>query len=243
MSLTVICGKKRSGKDEFAKAYLEHFGSSAKAYALAHPIKQALYFGYYKVVFRRLDTFSSGMPDSSYELWTGNGVLNGAGVDLRSLPLTLSHEQVQEILMYAWDYVVSLKPEYKGRHSSLARDKIISLEPERWSIRRLMQVFGTDIGVAVDENIWIKFAMDVYIDCIRDNMSLLITDVRQEHEMKVARALNAQVIFVIRDTGDENKDDHITERGLDPIQGDVIIHNDGTLAEYIDKVNEQLRKM
>ena len=222
-----ISAKKRCGKDTVAN-FITDARPDVKKYALAEPIKEALYFGYLMMnAYRPPSSWDHNVHEQT---WTGDGT----GVD-REASLGIRHDQALEILTNAWHRICDLRPEF-SKHNNNVYEIIEELPEEDWSIRRLMQVFGTDIGVRVDEKIWLKFMFSVYFDAICDKMSLLITDCRQEHEIEFMRDLGAMVMFVTRDLGDENKDDHITERGLTPVDGDVMIHNDGTLAELKHKV-------
>ncbi|MGL5307127.1 MAG: hypothetical protein ACRC9Y_13435 [Aeromonas veronii] len=224
-----ISAKKRVGKDTAAK-FITEARADIKSYALAQPIKEALYFGF--IIMNAARPIHLWNDTIQIEAWTGDGT----GID-REASLGITHEQGIEVLYNAWNRIVDIKPEFSNLTASvyLILDEIIKV-PVDWSIRRLMQVFGTDIGVRVDEKIWLKFMFSVYFDAICDNMSLLITDCRQEHELDFLRKLGAKVMFITRDLGEENKDEHITEKGLTPEPTDVIIENNGTLAELKHKV-------
>lgn len=222
-----ISAKKRCGKDQSAK-FIIAARPDIKSYALAQPIKEALYFGF--IIMNACRPIHLWNDTIKIEAWTGDGT----GID-REASLGITHSQGLEVLTNAWHKVVEMKPEFDA-HTDSVYGIIEELPEEDWSIRRLMQVFGTDIGVRVDEKIWLKFMFDVYFDAICDNMSLLITDCRQEHELDFLRKLGATVMFITRDLGEENKDEHITEKGLTPEPTDVIIENNGTLAELKHKL-------
>lgn len=217
-----ISAKKRTGKD-CAGNFITESDPSVIKYALAEPIKQALWAAW--------NGNGYGIPFRGEKLmWTGDGT----GFD-REVSLGISHKVAQNILVDAWYWVLERKPEFRELSSGVL--KIIrELPVEDWSIRRLMQVFGTDICVRVDENIWLKFMFDIYFHAVCDNMSLLITDCRQEHEIQFMRNLGAKVIFITRDLGEENVDDHITERGLVPKSGDTVVENNGTIEEFRETI-------
>lgn len=222
-----LSAKKRCGKDQSAK-FITEARADIISYALAEPIKEALYFGF--IVMNAARPIHLWNDTTNINAWIGDGT----GID-REASLGITHIQGLEVLTNAWHRIVEAKPEFDV-HTDGVFDIIEELPEEDWSIRRLMQVFGTDIGVRVDKNIWLKFMFSVYFDAICDNMSLLITDCRQEHEIEFLRKLGAKVMFITRDLGEENKDEHITEKGLTPASTDVIIENDGTLAELKHKV-------
>lgn len=110
---------------------------------------------------------------------------------------------------------------------------------KKWSVRRLMQAIGTDIGCdQVDKYIW----MHPVVKLDNENVPLLISDCRQDHEMEVLRTLDALVIHIINPL-DTNRDDHITERGLPAADHDPIIINafDASQADDPNYCKEKLR--
>ena len=90
-----------------------------------------------------------------------------------------------------------------------------------WSIRKLMQTIGTDIGCnLVDKLIWMHPMVERY----NNGENLIISDCRQDHEMQLMRNFNALVIHIINPNIIDN-DSHITEAGLPILDGDIVIRN------------------
>lgn len=109
-----------------------------------------------------------------------------------------------------------------------------------WSVRSLMQTIGTDIGCnQVDTLIWMHpLAKKIH----QDQSNLVISDCRQEHEMKLMRQLGAKVIHVvnpyIKDT-----DTHSTEAGLAVEDYDIIIYNNYNPEWDESKKKDSLTKL
>lgn len=102
-----------------------------------------------------------------------------------------------------------------------------------WSIRNLMQCLGTDVVVYVEPDYWLKR--------VPLNKHIIITDIRQQHELDYFRKNNAKLIFVYRDTN--LCDNHVTEKGLDPdVSKDTIIDNNKSLAELEYSVEQFIRQ-
>lgn len=233
MSIIAISGKKRCGKDTMADFMVDNYPSKFRRYALAEPIKHALLYGLGEA------NVMVDLEGRHYDFADINGE---SDVD-REAKGIMDNEKAFEVLHQAWNYIVNNKPELE-QFSSEIFEKIdeFYLNPEmetEWSIRRLMQTFGTDICVAVDEIIWIRFLSDVYIQTIYDKINLIVTDCRQPMEMEMMRKLDKD-IFVIhifrKGFSDTIIDTHSTERGLPIELDDLVITNNGTLDEFNRKV-------
>jgi len=93
-----------------------------------------------------------------------------------------------------------------------------------FSPRRAFQLFGTEFGRGLDENLWITLA----------NRKLgygkwVVSDVRFENEAKFIRE-NGALIHVIRD--DVVKvEEHSSEAGVFPEKEDYVIENNGSLQD------------
>ncbi|QPI17877.1 dNMP kinase [Pectobacterium phage POP12] len=161
---------------------------------------------------------------SSYEQWN---------VGERNEPLPISDAEATEFLKKA----VSILCEEENTSVNYVRYDFELGKP--WTIRRFMQVFGTDIVVnQIDKSIWIKLTINEIIDgaVYEFPCDTIITDCRQKHEEDALRALGAKFIFVNKDT--ENDDSHITEQGLIPKSGDIVIDNNGTLEQLNNQIKE-----
>lgn len=205
--MIVLSGKKRSGKDTVA-TFMRNEGM--KTYALADPIKDALFHG-----FKR----------SCYEDVMTRDMLNGIDYD-REQSLNLTINEVRDILIEAVFYT------FKDADVSEAMfidciDHVVSFlknidNPSEFSVRKFMQTFGTDIMCRiVDLHHWLHLAEK------KAPEGAVITDVRQPWEEEYYRDRNATFVFVIGAYPEykEPTDTHITEQGLTPRDGDIILIN------------------
>lgn len=208
-NMIVICGKKRSGKDALADRIQDRLGY--QRYALAEPIKLYLAMAAEEL---NMDIFLE-------DFYEGD----------REKDLGLDDYHVKMLFITALDKVYKrLGLEFKSEFC-LVIDAVVNkhiMSNGIWSIRTLMQIFGTDIGVCLKKDIWLQF--------IPVGMHLIITDCRQQHEIDYCREQASMVIHLER-PGLVSNDSHITERGITPLEGEAIIVNDGTLEDLYTKAD------
>lgn len=197
-----LCGLKRSGKDETAKILKRLLGAEQIAYG---------------------DELKSRVQKS----------LKGADYHL---PLTAFYEGDRELKLRSLDSGTVLKAALimaADLGSTDSYGKIIEYfntvkDRDNWSIRRLMQVFGTDIGVnIIDVNIWIKY--------VNERVSLdtnwIISDARQHHEFKSILDAGGIIINIVRvDKIDSSVDNHITEQNIGEQYANYVLHNDHSMG-------------
>lgn len=218
--LYVICGKKRSGKSEAARL-LKDIGTFEE-FALGDHVKEMLddVGRNYNHKFKEKRVFWEGDRDKTL--------------------LLLNNIDVSEII----DCVVR-KVETLG-YTSINKEQLCRVKAnvrgneELWTPRRLMQLIGTDLVCdCVSPEVWTMLALKRIITTATKE-HVVIPDCRQEHEYKYLRNLGAKFIFIERDTG--MVDNHSTEKGLQPKEGDVTILNNGTLedleTQLLDIINE-----
>lgn len=236
--IVAISAKKRCGKDSAAQFILEQHPDNFKSYALADPIKRALCYG---LAVSGVNVVTNGLRDVDryYTMDDLNGITD---VD-REEKLVVGNFMAEHVFDAAWQYIVQRKPELRKYNEAvkIEIDKLVNDDSmnNEWSIRRLMQAFGTDIGVNVDKIIWIRFMLDVYIEALRDNIVLIITDCRQPFEMDMLRKISEDtcVIHIVRKGfSDTVTDAHSTEQGLPIMFDDIVISNNGTLEEFKEKI-------
>lgn len=242
MNLIAISARKRCGKDTAAQFIINKL--AGKSYMLADPIKRALAYALRSHGIN-VETVEGKIDFSRFY---GFDDINGTtDVDREQVIQQIDSQDAETIFLSAWSWVRERMPKYNdpiytGSAINAIRELVYNQEPGKvWSIRRLMQGFGTDIGVRVDTQIWMRFMMDVYLDAINDNICLVVTDCRQDHEMNVMRKLGATVIHIDRPGfSDVVSDTHQTEKGLTRHLGDVIINNSSTLEEFELKIDSIL---
>lgn len=226
----VICGKKRSGKDTVGKILCEEM--NACSIAFADHVKVYLELA---AMDSKNPVMCDWRPEKSF--WQGD----------RELPLLVNNSDVAQLFKDAIKIMsdtgaIKLSVFEKNKTeefiSNLERDN-----REIWSIRRLMQVFGTDIVCnLIDDLTWVSIAIKrvMYHANVSGSEHIVITDCRQEHEYKYMSMLGAKFIFVERD--DAPKDNHSTEQGLCPGKNDIVLKNNGTLPEFIQLINYTIKE-
>ena len=96
------------------------------------------------------------------------------------------------------------------------------------SPRQLMQTLGTEWGrVLVSDDIWLVLAA---AKLIKHGPGMVLPDVRFENEAKWIRDRGGTIIHVTR-PNIEAVSEHVSEKGIKAIPGEVFIVNDGTLAD------------
>lgn len=101
-------------------------------------------------------------------------------------------------------------------------------------VRRLLQAFGTDAIRTIDADFWVRAGADV-IGAERlspDPKPVVVTDVRFPNEAEAIRSRGGILVRIDRPGFDG--DGHATETALDDYVPDVIVTNDGTLAQLGD---------
>lgn len=103
------------------------------------------------------------------------------------------------------------------------------------SPRHLMQTLGTDWGRdLVAEDFWVKMAQETIADALADGYSVVVDDIRFQNEVDMIRRLGGVVIRVYRADRTRNPGDHKSEGS--PITPDALVYNNGTAAEFHDKI-------
>lgn len=225
MKLLVIVGKKRSGKDTIADYVSVHYRSLK--WQLAMPIKYSLGMAW-----------KNSNLDSKFRLKLNDW--DGAGID-RETVLPINNEDVSKLFLEAIHQLHTTFGFKHTRSSDIAKssiNRVLNNNVEEWTIRRLMQVLGTDLIVdKLDRMYWVKLFAQNYLDNYYSGYDYyIVPDVRQVHEIDTLRAMGATVIHVVRSETDQNQDSHITEAGLPISPGDIVINNDSTLEQLFEKL-------
>lgn len=219
--IIALSAKKRCGKDTVGD-FLQEEGF--QKYALANPIKTFLNRAMREDTRLPLFVQNFNMDD-----------FNGFGYDREEF-LPISNSDVFRIMRSAWMLVCYDQGiDYTYAHTGTISEAVLG-NKKAWSIRRLMQVFGTDIGCAINKRIWMQYLENV----LPEHENIVVTDCRQDHEMSEMRELGAKVVHILRDTNVVEIDTHSTESGLPIADGDHVIRNDGTLDDLKKSVENLL---
>lgn len=244
MNTKLICivGQKRSGKDEFANIFKQTVGcENITEYALANPIKDVLDSQYEKTEMHRhsgviltrsnWDGFCEQDVNISNELWHFD----------REAPLMISNANASTLILKAIIDLQCNTNSLKGKYSEDEIKRLIMENDQFWSLRKLMQVFGTDIVVnMIDKQYWNRLFLDKFVDC--ETNYFLLKDIRQGHEIDLMRKLGATIIHVVRDNQSKS-DDHITEKKVEIKPGELVVYNDGSLSEYHEKIEILIKEI
>jgi hypothetical protein len=99
-------------------------------------------------------------------------------------------------------------------------------------VRRLLQVFGTEVGRKMfGDNFWIKTALKDLTGAER----IVISDVRYPNEANAIKALGGTVWRINRHNLSA-VNGHVSEHAMDNYMFNHVIYNDGTLDDLSDEV-------
>lgn len=217
----VLCGKKRVGKDTSATILESH---GIVPVALADRLKGVL-------------AISSKDVDNDMYIRDKFYQDRMFAVGDREKALPISNDGVVRLFEIAYQHVKGMSCLSNDAHFDKLVEKHVNRNVEPWTIRRLMQTFGTDIICDIDNRIWVMYALRRILG--EDGNDFVITDCRQPHEQAMLRKFGAKFIFINKDTG--LVDNHSTEQGLIPQPDDVIVDNNGTIEQLKNQLIEIMK--
>lgn len=104
------------------------------------------------------------------------------------------------------------------------------------SVRRILQWWGTEYRRAQDPDYWTKAWQRKITAFDLEGTFILVDDVRFRNELDTIRGLGGRFVKIIR-PGFNGAGNHASETSLDDFEGwDAVIINDGSLAEFEQKV-------
>lgn len=216
-----ISGNKRSGKDTVAEIMRDNF--SVFSYALADRIKTHILI--------------QSILSSSVKITAD--MINGINYDREKIEYWNPKDLEILLVNITANLAEYGKPQYLKINDLI--DEFVA-DKSNYSIRRLMQFIGTDIGVdLINRDIWVNFADSLYKEC-KEKDFFVITDLRQEHEFDYIERNNGIIIHINRDS-DESTDFHITERNLGHKRHDILINNNDSLVNLKKEVIKVISKL
>lgn len=214
MNIITLSAKARCGKDTAAQYILDQIPGST-SYALAACFKESIATEFSDFL-NRDDVFGYGVDRNNYIIYIERS-----------------------------DFIERVERVFEGfgyRIDDLDIDWSVIDDNNGWTIRRIMQTVGTDIGVnQIDTNIWLKEFEKALFNLEEAYDTVVMVDCRQTHEIEFVRERGGSVIHIHRDTG--LSDDHITEQGLPVENGDFVVENNGTLDEFYQKLDAVLQQI
>jgi hypothetical protein len=104
------------------------------------------------------------------------------------------------------------------------------------SPRRLMQTLGTDWGrEMIGSSFWVRIAMEKIAALTLRGHNVVIDDVRFQNEIDAICLLGGSCLKVERPDPARNPGEHKSE-SVALLRPDFIVHNDGSLEEFRDKI-------
>ncbi len=118
----------------------------------------------------------------------------------------------------------------------------IQVRPDQTAvtIRRLLQWWGTEYRRAQDPDYWTKAWERKLAGMNQDETHVLVDDVRFINELETIKKHGGFFIRIVR-PGFNGANDHSSENSLDDYADwDLVIENDGSLANFKQQLDEQL---
>lgn len=117
--------------------------------------------------------------------------------------------------------------------------ELYNKDGERMTNRQFLQYFGTEVGRAIDKDLWVKVLMNKYqtemdnwAKEIENEPIWIVPDVRFPNEAEAIRKTGGQ-IWKIERPGVEPVNPHVSEQLIDTIPCDIVIENSQDLDAYI----------
>jgi Deoxynucleotide monophosphate kinase len=110
-----------------------------------------------------------------------------------------------------------------------------------WGVtpRKTMQLLGTEYGRnMIREDIWVLRAQSEIQKNAEQGFGTIISDVRFDNEAQVIRSRNGVIIHITRPELDTSVDkyQHASEGGIQKLDDDFLINNNGSLLEFRQKI-------
>jgi hypothetical protein len=116
--------------------------------------------------------------------------------------------------------------------SNLVEDYGWDVAKQNPEVRRLLQVFGTDVGRSMfGENVWV----DMAFRNVEPESRIVVADVRFPNEADAIRKLGG-VVWRINRRNHSAVNGHASEHAMDNYMFNHVIYNDGTLDDLSDEV-------
>jgi dephospho-CoA kinase len=127
-----------------------------------------------------------------------------------------------------------------GKAKLYGKEPPVSLPHVRLTVREFLQRYGTEAHRDVfGYDFWIDQALMPYDDHVLENV--VVTDVRFENEIEAVKKRGGYMMKVVRpETGG---DSHISERLFPNSMFDFVIHNDRTIQELYDRLDEVMQSL
>jgi hypothetical protein len=111
--------------------------------------------------------------------------------------------------------------------------KGVTLSDEGPEIRRLLQVFGTEVGrQLIKDSLWVDIVLkQIHAEINNPGHRFVITDVRFPNELAALRKVPGAQLWKINRAGVNPVNSHVSDAGIPDDEFDLVIENDGTLRD------------
>lgn len=124
---------------------------------------------------------------------------------------------------------------FNDRKVKEARHSLLGCSP-----RRFLQLFGTDFARnMINDSIWLNHANHFINKQSARGYGIVVPDIRYPNESSWLRERGGKLIHVIR-PGVGAVEAHISEAGVEVVDGDIVVINDGSLNTLFSKVRDGL---
>lgn len=107
-------------------------------------------------------------------------------------------------------------------------------------IRRLLQVLGTEVGRAIDEDLWVNLMLDKVTETMNRGSSVVVTGIRFPNELEAIGAAGGWTVWVERAAEGVGAGNHASETSVEDADFEILIENNGTLGALYHQVDRFL---
>lgn len=225
MKAVIFTGEKKNGKTTAADVLLDQ---GYEKFSFADPLKKLL------MHFFRLD------KKYFYDQEFKEVALDLTEEQSRLASFILNNDWIEEYLAsfdhksHVSDVRASHLPLSGYFQYLISRFSDDSFVDQSVTPRKLMQVLGTDVFRKIDSDFWLKVAESNLIYMKK----VVFDDIRFKNEVELIQQTfdGGVVVYKIKNPNvkkDENV--HASEAGFD-VEGQIVISNDGSLAEFKEKI-------
>lgn len=115
---------------------------------------------------------------------------------------------------------------------------------ERWGLthRQILQKMGTEVGRVINPNVWV-YHVKKWIER-RPERDIVLSDVRFKSEVDAIQELGGFIWKIEKGRPTElfEEDLHASEIEQDDIESDLVIHNNGSIADLHNVIDEAMKR-
>lgn len=105
-------------------------------------------------------------------------------------------------------------------------------------VRDFLQKLGTEVGRDMfDVNVWVNIAAEKIRELRADGNSVVITGVRFQNELDMIFDEGGTSVWITRPGTEPLAGGHRSENSLNPDMFERVIHNDGTLEDFLQRAD------